>query len=331
MRQAEREAFVFADIAPIRIEEVRAAAARLSGLALRTPVVPIAGAEGGCAVHLKLEGLQPIGSFKVRPIGNAVLTRGREALADGIYTSSSGNSALAVAWMADRLGIVATALVPRGASEAKLAPIRALGAHVEILPPADWWEVIKQGGVPSLAGTYIDAVRDAASLAGDGTIGLELIEQLPEIDAIFVPFGGGGLASGIGCAVKALRPDIRIVVCELTTAQPLAAAFAAGGPTEVPADTGFVSGAGASTVLPEMWPLLRDIVDEVVTVSLAEVAGAVRLMAERNHVIAEGAGAIPVAAALSGRHRYRNVCAVVSGGNLELSRLAEILQGRVPA
>jgi threonine dehydratase len=321
---------VFDDIAPVKIEDVRAAAVRLDGLAVRTPLIPLAAAASGCAVYLKLEGLQPVGSFKVRPIGNAVLTRGRDALSDGIYTSSSGNSALAVAWMADRLGITATALVPEGASDAKLARIRALGARIETLPPAEWWEVIKQGGVPSLPGTYIDAVRDAASLAGDGTIGLEVIEQRPDIEAIFVPFGGGGLASGIGCAVKALRPDIRIVVCELTTANPLSAAFTAGRPTEVPADTGFVSGAGASTVLPEMWPLLQSIVDEVVTVSLSEVADAVRLMAAGNHVIAEGAGAIPVAAALSSQHNYRSVCAVVSGGNLELSRLSEILHGRVP-
>ena len=321
---------VFDDIAPVGIEDIRAAAARLDGLAVRTPLVPLTAASADCAVHLKLEGLQPVGSFKVRPIGNAVLSRGREALIDGIYTSSSGNSALAVAWMADRLGIAATALVPVGASEAKLAPIRALGARIEILSPADWWEAIRQGGMPSLAGTYIDAVRDAAALAGDGTIGLEVIAQQPDIDAIFVPFGGGGLASGIGCAVKALRPDVRIVVCELETAAPLSAAFAAGGPTEISVRSGFVSGAGASTVLPEMWPLLRGIVDDVVTVSLEEVAGAVRLMAGGNHVVAEGAGAIPVAAALSGRHRYRNVCAVVSGGNLELSRLADILRGRVP-
>ncbi|HEY0271195.1 MAG TPA: pyridoxal-phosphate dependent enzyme, partial [Sphingomonas sp.] len=307
------------------------ARARLDGVAIRTPLLEY-GQRGpsGAQVHLKLESLQPVGSFKARPIGNAVLVRDPAALAQGIYTASSGNSALGVAWMAARLGIAATAFVPVGAPEAKLGPLRALGARIEILPFPEWWDIIKASGRAGQEGCYIDAVRDPAAIAGDGVIGLEILEQLPDIDAIFAPFGGGGLIGGIACAVRALRPDVKIIACELETAAPLTAAFRAGGPIEVPFETGFVSGVGVGSVLPEMWPLLRDYIDGTITVPIAEVAGAIGTAARGNHVIAEGAGAISIAAAMSGRHPYKRVCAVVSGGNLDSASLARILEGGVP-
>lgn len=319
-------------VEPVGIADIRAAARRCEGLAIRTPIVacqappPASGGE----IHLKLESLQPVGSFKVRPIGNVVRSLAPERLAGGIYTASSGNSALGVAWMAALLGIPSTALVPEGASPAKLAPLRALGCAIETLPFADWWRAITDRGRPGTPGRYIDAVRDPAALAGDGTIGLEIAEQLSDCDAVFAPFGGGGLISGIGCAIRAIRPDIRIVACELESAAPLTGAFQAGGPVDVPFDPGFVSGAGARAVLPEMWPLIRSVVDETITVSIAEVAAAIGAVARGNHVIMEGAGALSVAAALSGRHRYRKVCAVVSGGNLDTATLVDILEGRQP-
>ena len=192
----------------------------------------------------------------------------------------------------------------------------------------------RNGGAPSLPVTtrnsssvYIDAVRDPAALAGSGTIALEILEDLPDVDAIFVPFGGGGLACGIANAVRALRPAVKVIVCELETAHPFKSARAAGGPVDAPCDPGFVTGVGFGSVLAEMWPVASRLIDDTLTVSLSEVVAAIRLMAEKNKVIAEGAGAIPVAAALSDRHRFRNVCAVVSGGNLDSALLLKILRG----
>jgi threonine dehydratase len=198
-------------------------------------------------------------------------------------------------------------------------------------PTEEWWRAIRTGTLAGQEGVYIDAVRNAASLAGDATIGLEILAQAPDIEAILIPFGGGGLACGISCAVRALKPEVKIIACELAGAHPLRAAFDAGAPTETPHEPGFVSGVGFGTVLPEMWPLVKAMIDDVIIVSLAEVAAAIKIMVERNHVVAEGAGAVSVAAALSGRYAETKVCAVVSGGNLDSSMLATILGGGVPA
>ena len=317
-------------VQPVMLSDILAARTRLAGQTLVTPVVGCQAAPAGKTVRLKLESLQPIGSFKLRPIGNAVLSRTSAQLAAGIYTSSSGNSALGVAWMARQLGIEGTAVVPANAPEAKLEKLRRLGARIDMRSVEDWWRAIQRGALPEQEGVYIDAVRDPACLAGDATIGLEILEQFPDVEAIFVPFGGGGLACGIACAVRAIHPQVKVIACELDTAHPCKAALAAGAPVETPHDPGFVSGVGFGTVLPEMWPLIRSLVDGVITVSLAEVASAIKVMVENNRVVAEGAGAIPVAAALSGRYGYSRVCAVVSGGNLDSAALSTILQGGVP-
>jgi threonine dehydratase len=317
-------------VQPVALSDILAARVRLSGQTVVTPVVACQVAPPDKAVRLKLENLQPIGSFKLRPIGNAVLSRPPAQLAAGIYTSSSGNSALGVAWMARQLGITATAVVPANAPEAKLEKLRQLGARIEMLSVEEWWRAIRIGTLAGQQGVYIDAVRDPACLAGDATVGLEILEQFPEVEAIFVPFGGGGLACGIACAIRALHPQVKVIACELETAHPCKAALAAGAPVETAHDSGFVSGVGFGTVLPEMWPLISTHVDGVITVTLAEVANAIKLMVENNRVVAEGAGAIPVAAALSGRYEYTRVCAVVSGGNLDSAALSTILQGGIP-
>jgi threonine dehydratase len=319
------------EVKPIALAQIEAARARLQGLALVSPLVACGAAPAGKTVLLKLENLQPIGSFKIRPIGNAVLTRAPADLSSGIYTTSTGNSALGLAWMARRLGIAATAVVPVNAPEAKLAKLRRLGARIDMRPIDEWWRAIEMGTLEGQEGHYIDAVRDPASLAGDATIGLEILAQSPDIEAILIPFGGGGLACGIACAVRALQPAVKIIACELASAHPLQAAFAAGTPTETPHAPGFVSGVGFGSVLPEMWPLLKGMIDDVITVSLADVAAAISAMVEHNRVVAEGAGAVSVAAALSGRYAATKVCAVVSGGNLDAAMLATILEGRVPA
>ncbi len=321
---------LFDEVKAVDMTQIATARARIAGLSLTTPLVGCDGAPPGKTIRLKLENLQPIGSFKVRPIANAVLSRNRAELQAGIYTTSSGNSALGVAWMARRLGISATAVVPANAPEAKLEKLRHLGARIEVLAADVWWRAIEAGALEDQGGVYIDAVRDPASLAGDATIGVEILEQWPDVEAILVPFGGGGLASGIACAVRALRPEVKIIACELASAHPLQSAFDAGAPTPTAHDAGFVSGVGYASVLPEMWPLLRAMIDEVVTVSLAQVAQTIKLLAGSNRIVAEGAGAISVAAALSGRYSHTNVCAVVSGGNIDGDVLAAILRGQTP-
>jgi threonine dehydratase len=319
------------EVKPVAMLQIEAARVRLEGLSAVTPLVACDAAPAGKSVHLKLENLQSIGSFKIRPIGNAVLARTATELRSGIYTTSTGNSALGVAFMARRLGIPATAVVPANAPELKLARLRSLGARIDMRPTDEWWRAIRTGTLEGQQGIYIDAVRNAASLAGDATIGVEILAQAPDIEAILIPFGGGGLACGIACAVRALKPEVRIIACELASAHPLKAAFDAGAPAETPHAPGFVSGVGFGTVLPEIWPLAKAMIDEVVTVSLEEVAAAIKTMVEHNHVVAEGAGAVSVAAALSGRYAQSRVCAVVSGGNLDSSMLATILRGGVPA
>ncbi len=319
------------EVKPVAMPQIEAARARLADLSVVSPVVACDAAPAGKTVYLKLENLQSIGSFKIRPIGNAVLARAPAELSSGIYTTSTGNSALGVAWMARRLGIAATAVVPVNSPNAKLEKLRRLGARIDMRPAAEWWHAIETGALDGQEGVYIDAVRDPASLAGDATIGLEILAQLPDIGAILIPFGGGGLACGIACAVRALKPDVKIIACELTSAHPLKAAFDAGGPAETPHAPGFVSGVGFGSILPEMWPLASTLIDDVITVSLAEVAAAIKIMVEHNRVVAEGAGAVSVAAALSGRYAETRVCAVVSGGNLDSSALEAILGGRLPA
>jgi threonine dehydratase len=319
------------EVKPVEMPQIEAARARLEGLSLVSPLVPCDAAPPGKMVLLKLENLQRIGSFKIRPIGNAVLARAPAELSSGIYTTSTGNSALGVAWMARRLGIAATAVVPLNAPEAKLEKLRRLGTRIDMRPVEEWWRAIVSGVLEGQNGVYIDAVRDPASLAGDATIGLEILAQSPDIEAILIPFGGGGLSCGIACAVRAVRRNVKIIACELASAHPVKTAFDAGAPTETPHEPGFVSGVGFGSVLPEMWPLVKSMIDDVITVSLSEVAAAIKTMVEHNHVVAEGAGAVSVAAALSGRYAESKVCAVVSGGNLDSSMLASILEGRTPS
>jgi threonine dehydratase len=318
------------EVTAVGMAQIDAARARVETFSLVTPLVGCDAAPPGKTIRLKLENLQPIGSFKIRPIANAVLCKRRADLAAGIYTTSSGNSALGVAWMARRLGVAATAVVPANAPEAKLEKLKRLGARIDMRANDVWWRAIEAGVLEDVDGIYIDAVRDPASLAGDATIGAEILAQWPEVETILVPFGGGGLACGIACAVRAIKPRVKIIACELSSAHPLKSAFAAGAPTPIAHEAGFVSGIGFGTVLPEMWPLLKSLIDDVVTVSLAQVSDAIRLLAENNHIVAEGAGAVSVAAALAAEYTQTKVCAVITGGNIDGESLASILRGRVP-
>jgi threonine dehydratase len=235
-----------------------------------------------------------------------------------------------VAWNARRLGIPCTVVVPEHAPATKLAAIERLGATVVKVSFDAWWDILVTHRHDGMQGHFIHPVSDPAVIAGNGTIGLEILEDLPDVDTVVVPYGGGGLSCGIASAVKALRPQTRVLACEVETAAPLAAALAAGEPRTVPYQASFVDGIGGKSVLADMWPLAQRLLDGAVVVSLAETAAALRLLMERNRVVAEGAGAAPVAAALAGKAGGGQVVCVVSGGNIDAAKLAAILDGRLP-
>jgi len=311
----------------IELSAIEAARERIAGTAIRTPLVRLHVDGAPAEIYLKLENLQPVNSFKIRGATNAVMLAPASERAKGLVTASAGNMAQGVAWAARALGVPATIAVPEHAPEAKLAAIERLGGRVVKLPYDDWWNVIVTSRVDGIEGLFVHPVQDPGVMAGNGTIGLEILEDLPDPDAVVIPYGGGGLTVGIASAVKALRPGTKIVTAEPETAAALAAALAAGHPADVDYHPSFVDGSGSRRVLDSMWPLVAPLVDGAVAVPVADVAAAVRLLAERVRVIAEGAGALALAAALAGRAGPGKVVCVVSGGNINFSKLAEILGG----
>jgi threonine dehydratase len=312
------------------IDEVRAARERLAGVTLRTPLVRLNSEGAPAEIWLKMENLQPIGSFKLRGAANAMRLAGPEGLRDGVYTASAGNMAQGVAWSARELGIPAVVVVPDHAPATKLAAIERLGGKVVKVPFDRWWQVITEHSFPGLGGLFIHPVADRAVMAGNGTVALEILEDLPDVDTVLVPFGGGGLSCGIAATLAALRPEARVFGCEVETAAPLTASLAAGSPQMVDYKPSFVDGIGGKSLLPEMWPLVSKLLAGARVVSLEAVAAAIRLLAERHRVIAEGAGATSVAAALAGVPAARKVVCVISGGNLDAAKLCAILDGRMP-
>jgi threonine dehydratase len=311
----------------IELAEIEAARERIAGAAVRTPLVRLHVGEAPAEIYLKLENLQPINSFKTRGATNAVMIASADERAKGLVTASAGNMAQGVAWAARELGLPATIAVPEHAPEAKLAAIERLGGQVIKLPYDDWWNVIITSHLDGVEGLFVHPVQDPGMMAGNGTIGLEILEDLPDPDTVVIPYGGGGLTAGIAGAIRALRPQTRIVTAEPETGAALAAALAAGHPVSVDYTASFVDGAGSRRVLDSMWPLVAPLVDDAVAIPVGEAAAAVRTLAERARVIAEGAGALAPAAALSGRAGPGKVVCVVSGGNINLSKLAEILNG----
>jgi threonine dehydratase len=311
---------------PIPLTEIEAARGRLTGLALRTPLIRYNVDTEPVEIYLKLENLQPIGAFKIRGAGNAMAIAGEDALrSGGVWTASAGNMAQGVAWNAARLGVSCSVVVPDHAPVAKLEALERLGAEIVKVPFDEWWEIIVTHEHEGQSGVFVHPVSDPAVMAGNGTIGLELVEDLPDLDAVVVPYGGGGLSSGIASALRHLRPDVPVYGAEVATSAALDAAFRAGQPTEIEYVPSFVDGIGSSRVLDDMWPLVKELLAGSLVASLEEVESAVRLLATRNHVIAEGAGAASVANAAAGRAGEGKVVCIVSGGNLNASKLAEIL------
>jgi threonine dehydratase len=315
-------------IEPITIDDVRAAQKRISSVVRRTPLVRLE-VDGPAQIYLKLENLQPIGSFKLRGATNAIRSLPLGVIADGVYTASAGNMAQGVAWGARDLGVPCTVVMPDNAPATKVNAVKRLGANIVPLPYDDWWQTLRDHGREGMSGRFIHPVADRDVMAGNGTIGLEILEDLPTVDTVLVPFGGGGLVSGIATAVRALQPNARVYGCEVETSTPLSAALTAGHPVVVERTPSFVDGIGGRGVLEEMWPIVSDLVSGALVTTLAETRAAIRLLVERTRVVAEGAGAVPVAAALAGRAGgdAGTIVCVVSGGNIDTKTLIDVLSG----
>ncbi len=314
----------------IPLAEIRAARERIAGAAIRTPLVRL-GTDAPAEIYLKLECLQPIGSFKIRGASNRMALASKADLARGVWTASAGNMAQGVAWNARRLGIPCTVVVPEGAPATKIAAVERLGGRVVPVPHDEWFDTFRTHKREGITGLFVHAFSDDAVMAGNGTIGLEILEDLPDVDTVVIPFGGGGLACGIASALRALRPKTKVFAAEAETAAPFAASLAKGEATDIPHTRSFVDGIGGPRVFPEMFTLAKQLLDGSLVSSLEEIAAAIRLLVERNRVVAEGAGAAGVAAALAGKAGSGKIVAIVSGGNIDTATLATILQGRLPA
>jgi threonine dehydratase len=307
------------------LAQINEARTMIAGSAIRTPLVRLNLAEAPAEIYLKLENLQPIGSFKIRGAANAMGHLSPELLSRGVLTASAGNMAQGVAWRARELSIPCTVVTPETAPDTKVRAIERLGGRVIKAPFEVWWRTFEERAFPGVDATFIHAFDDLNVMAGNGAIALEIVEELPEFDAIVIPWGGGGLTCGIASALRALNSKCKIYAAEVATAAPLAASMAAGTPQAVDFQPSFVDGISAKLVFPKMFDRARELIDGSLVADLDQVAAALRLIAERNHIIAEGAGACPVACALAGKAGGGKVVCIVSGGNIDTATLCRIL------
>lgn len=307
------------------LADIHDAREMIADSAIRTPLVRLNVRDAPAEIYLKLENLQPIGSFKIRGAANAMGHMTPENLSRGVLTASAGNMAQGVAWASRELGVPCTVVAPETAPETKIKAIERLGGRVIKVEFAEWWRAFEERSFPGVEATFIHAFDDVNVMAGNGTIALEIIEDLPEFDAVVVPWGGGGLTCGIAAALRALNSQCKIYAAEVATAAPLGVSLAAGSPQTVDYQPSFVDGIGARVVFPQMLERAQQLIDGSLVAELDEVKSALRLMAERNRVIAEGAGACPVACALAGKAGTGKVVCIVSGGNIDFAKLCEIL------
>jgi len=315
---------------PIPLKLIEEARERIKGKVLRTPLVRLNVDDASAEIFLKLENLQPTGSFKVRGASNAIALAGPDVRKRGVYTCSAGNMAQALAWQARQNKIPCTVIVPDNAPQTKLEAIRRFGARIIQAPFDEVWNVVVTHRYPPLDGSvFIHPFADVRMMAGNGTAGLEILEDVPDVESVVIPFGGGGLSVGIASAIRAKRRQTRVYAVEPETAAPLSASFAAGSAKEIDRTPSFVDGIGGKSVLPEMWERARILLLPLV-VSLSEIAAAVKLLIERNRVVAEGAGAASVAAATTGKAGSGKIVCIVSGGNIDSSKLVKILAGSIP-
>jgi threonine dehydratase len=310
-------------------EEVAAARARIRGTAIRTPLIPLDANLAGTRIFLKLENLQPLGSFKIRPAVNLVASLEAGSLTRGVLTASAGNFGQGLAFAARARGVPAATVVPAAAAATQVEALERLGAKVIRVPFDDWWRALTSRSFAGESGLFVHPVAEPAVLAGNATIGEEILEDLPDCDAVIVPFGGGGLIGGIGSVMRRRKPEVRVLAVESEAALPAAAALAAGAPITVSHRQSFVDGMGSSTVLAEMWPVVRQVADGAVAASFSAIADAIRLLALRHRIVVEPAGAASVAAALAGTERGNVVC-TISGGNIDAPKFGAILNGENP-
>jgi threonine dehydratase len=309
---------------PITPAQAQEARRNISSVALRTPLIRC-NADSPANLYLKLENLQPIGSFKIRGAANVMARTPRERLARGVLTASAGNMAQGVAFCAQRIGVDATIIAPDTAPATKIRAVERMGGRVIKVPFAEWWRTFETRSYPGIDATFIHAFDDPDVMAGNGTIALELLEDLPDLDAVVIPWGGGGLSCGIAGVLRELAPRVRIYAAEIETAAPLAASLAAGEPRAVEYQPSFVDGIGSKMVFPGMFESARKLLDGSLVVTLKEAAQAMKVVAERNRIIIEGAAACAVAAGLSGRAGSGKVVAIVSGGNIDLDKFAQLV------
>ena len=320
----------------LTLETIRNAATIVYDVACRTPMVPLRSDPVGDSsspmrLFLKLETLQPIGSFKIRGAYNAIRQLSPRALSRGVWTVSAGNAAQGVALAARSAAIPCSVLMVDTAPQTKLDAVERLGAHIATASYEECWKTVERRDTERLAGHFVHPFDDDHFMSGNGTIGLEIVEDLDDVDAVVASVGGGGLLAGIATAIRALKPDTRIYAAEPETAAPLFRSFAQGRASVFEEwQPSFVDGCGGKSVIPTMWPLLRELVDESIVVGLDQISAAMRLVAERTHVIAEGAAACAVAAALTGRAGSGNVVAIVSGGNIDLTTFAQLTAATTP-
>jgi threonine dehydratase len=312
------------------LDLVREAQRAIRGIAVRTPLVRLNVLDSAREVFLKLENLQPIGAFKTRGATFAMQQMPRAQLERGVLTASAGNMAQAVAWSAKQAGVPCTVIAPETAPATKLDAVRRLGGRIVLVPFDRWWQTLIDRSYPGVSGTFIHPFDDLHMMAGSGTIAIEILEDLPDVETILVPWGGGGLSIGIGAAIRALRPSCEIFAVEVDTAAPLAASLKAFTPVTVDYRASFIDGIGSKTVMPSMFRLANDYLAGSLVTSVEDVAATVRVLAERNRIVTEGAGAAAVAVAMSGQAGSGRTVCIVSGGNIDTHKLAVILGGATP-
>ena len=313
-------------VRPVSLDAIREARRRIEGSIVRTPLLRLELEPGMPDVRVKLETLQPTNAYKIRGAVNAVARLSEEERRAGVWTISAGNAGQGVAWAARRAGVRCTVVAIETAPSSKLERMRALGARLVPVSFTEAWEALEARHFPGVEGTLVHPFDDDAFITGHGSMGLEILEDAPEVSAVIAAIGGGGLVTGVGSAVKALAPGVRMIGVEPETAAPTALSLERGAPQRFEAwRPSFVDGAGGQSVLPRMWQRMRPLLDDCIVVSLAETREAMRLLAEKARVIAEGAGALSVAAALTGKAGPGPVVAVVSGGNIDLGAFSELV------
>jgi threonine dehydratase len=316
-----------AAVRPITLAEIREARQRIAATIVRTPLVRLQMGPGYPDIRLKLENLQPINSYKLRGAANAVAMLPPAERERGVWTISAGNAGQGVAYAARQAGVPCTVVVVETAPVAKIERMRALGAKLIPAPYEVVWQALEARRFPGAEGAFVHPFDDDNFIAGHATMGLEILEDAPDTTAVIAGIGGGGLAVGVASAVKVLKPDIKVFGAEPDTAAPTALSFRMGSP-QVFKDwkPSFVDGAGGQSLFPRMWQRMQPVLDGCIVVSLDETMQAMRLMAEKARIISEGAGALPLAAALTGKAGQGPIVAIVSGGNIDLTKFCEIIQ-----